>query len=105
MIYDITHAIGSLCPNASWSMSGDDYSTLVWNSKDVTVPTLEEILTEVDRLNTEQENNSYKTSRAAEYPTLADFADAYYWQQKGDSTKMENWLASCELVKNKYPKT
>lgn len=42
--------------------------------------------------------------RRAEYPDLADFADAYYWQQRGQPEKMEEWLARCDAVKAKYPK-
>jgi len=104
MIYDITHAITSLCPTASWSMSNNDYSTLFWNSTDIPIPSLEDLLAEVNRLNIEQEKNNYKILRATEYPKLEDFADAYYWQQNGDDTKMQKWLADCEFVKNKYPK-
>ena len=48
--------------------------------------------------------NAYKEQRASEYPTLADFADAYYWAQKGDNTLMDAYVAKCDDVKTKYPK-
>jgi hypothetical protein len=48
--------------------------------------------------------NAYKEQRASEYPTLADFADAYYWAQKGDNTLMDAYVAKCDAVKTKYPK-
>jgi hypothetical protein len=48
--------------------------------------------------------NAYKTKRAAEYPSLADFADAYYWAQNGDDTKMTAYIEKCAAVKEKYPK-
>jgi len=48
--------------------------------------------------------NAYKEQRAPEYPTLADFADAYYWAQKGDNTLMDAYVAKCDAVKAKYPK-
>ena len=35
---------------------------------------------------------------------LADFADAYFWQQQGDETKMQAYLARIEDVKALYPK-
>jgi hypothetical protein len=46
----------------------------------------------------------YVLQRVREYPPLSDFADAYYWVQKGDETKMNEYIAKCEEVKNKYPK-
>lgn len=42
--------------------------------------------------------------RKVEYPPLEDLADAIYWQSKGDSSKMTEYLAKCEAVKLKYPK-
>ena len=48
--------------------------------------------------------NAYKAKRAAEYPSLADFADAYYWAQNGDDTKMTAYIEKCAAVKEKYPK-
>jgi len=47
---------------------------------------------------------SYAQLRAGEYPPLAEFADAYYWQQQGDSTKMEAYLAKLASVKAAHPK-
>ena len=49
--------------------------------------------------------NAYKAKRAAEYPSLADFADAYYWAQNGDDTKMTAYIEKCAEVKQKYPKS
>ena len=46
----------------------------------------------------------YQRQRAPEYPSLATFADAYYWAQKGDNTKMDEYVAACDAVKTKYPK-
>ena len=38
------------------------------------------------------------------YPPLGDFADAMYWNSKGDSTKLEAYYAACEKVKTDNPK-
>lgn len=46
----------------------------------------------------------YRVLRSAEYPSQAEFADASYWQSRGDDTKMQDYLAACEAVKLKYPK-
>ena len=48
--------------------------------------------------------HAYIAKRQAEYPSLADFADAYYWAQNGDDTKMTAYIDKCEAVKTKYPK-
>jgi len=47
---------------------------------------------------------AYIAKRQAEYPTLADFADAYYWSQNGDNTKMTAYIEKCNEIKSKYPK-
>ena len=50
------------------------------------------------------DNHAYIAKRQAEYPSLADFADAYYWAQNGDNTKMTAYIEKCDGVKTKYPK-
>jgi|LakMenEpi03Aug12_release.lakeMendotaPanAssembly.Ray.scaffolds.fasta_scaffold93627_3 hypothetical protein len=49
-------------------------------------------------------DNSYDLHRRMNYPILADFADAYYWQQQGDDSKMKEYLSKITEIKNKYPK-
>jgi len=46
----------------------------------------------------------YKDERKPLYPLLEDFADAMYWNSKGDSTKLEAYYAACEKVKTDNPK-
>ena len=41
----------------------------------------------------------YQRNRSPLYPPLADFADAYYWAQKGDDSKMTAYVADCAKVK------
>jgi hypothetical protein len=52
----------------------------------------------------EFDSKEYQRQRQPEYPSLADFADAYYWDSKGDNTKMIEYVAKCDAVKAKYPK-
>ena len=47
---------------------------------------------------------AYKSVRQPLYPSLGDFADAMYWNSKGDSTKLEAYYAACEKVKADNPK-
>tara|TARA_B100000945_G_scaffold312267_1_gene306601 strand:- start:789 stop:1106 length:318 start_codon:yes stop_codon:yes gene_type:complete len=46
----------------------------------------------------------YKDDRQPLYLPLEDFADAMYWNSKGDSTKLEAYYAACEKVKTDNPK-
>ena len=55
-------------------------------------------------LNAEASAIAYKSVRQPLYPSLGDFADAMYWNSKGDSTKLEAYYAACEKVKADNPK-
>jgi hypothetical protein len=46
----------------------------------------------------------YRELRMLEYPSLSDFSDALYWQEQGDPSKMDLYLAKVAAVKYKYPK-
>ena len=46
---------------------------------------------------------AYQSVRQPLYPCLGDFADAMYWNSKGDSTKLEAYYAACEKVKTDNP--
>ena len=47
---------------------------------------------------------AYIAKRQREYPPITDFADAYYWAQKGKSELMDAYVAKCDAIKLKYPK-
>ena len=47
---------------------------------------------------------AYQSVRQPLYPSLGDFADAMYWNSKGDSTKLEAYYTACEKVKTDDPK-
>ena len=55
-------------------------------------------------LNTEAAAIAYQSVRQPLYPSLGDFADAMYWNSKGDSSKLEAYYAACEKVKTDNPK-
>jgi hypothetical protein len=46
----------------------------------------------------------YQRDRKPEYPDLADLADALYWSNQGDNTKLDEYYAKVSAVKTKYPK-
>ena len=47
---------------------------------------------------------AYQSIRQPLYPSLGDFADAMYWNSKGDSSKLEAYYTACEKVKTDNPK-
>jgi len=52
----------------------------------------------------ELDATQYQRDRQPEYPSLADLADALYWSNQGDNTKLDEYYAACAAVKAKYPK-
>ena len=55
-------------------------------------------------LNAEAAAIAYQFTRQPLYPSLGDFADAMYWNSKGDSSKLTAYYAACEKVKTDNPK-
>ena len=101
---NIAKALESLAPGALWSINANDYNQLKWRSPDIPKPTRAQVEAKIKELQKEWEDTQYQRDRAPQYPSLADFADAYYWAQKGDNTKMNAYIAQCDEVKNQYPK-
>ena len=58
----------------------------------------------VDAARVELDKLKYKDTRPPLYPSLGDFADAMYWNSKGDSSKLTAYYAACEKVKADNPK-
>ena len=52
----------------------------------------------------ELDATQYQRDRQPEYPSLADLADALYWSNQGDNTKLDEYYQACAAVKAKYPK-
>ena len=55
-------------------------------------------------LDTEAAAIAYQSVRKPLYPSLGDFADAMYWNSKGDSSKLTAYYTACEKVKTDNPK-
>jgi hypothetical protein len=94
-------AILSLVPKAEVTIRGNEVE---WHKPSVPPVSEAQINAELTRLQTEYEAKEYQRKRAIEYPSLADFADAYYWMQKGQTNLMDEYVAKCDAVKNKFPK-
>jgi hypothetical protein len=95
--YGVNDAINSLRPGAMYQLENTTFNKW-WHHQNA--PTWDEIIQESERLKRE----AYKQMRVEEYPSLAEFADAYYWQTKGNDKLMEHYLERVKQVKEKYPK-
>jgi|TARA_R100000152_G_scaffold19518_1_gene11884 hypothetical protein len=62
------------------------------------------VQSDIDAARTELDKLKYKDTRQPLYPSLGDFADAMYWNSKGDSSKLTAYYAACEKVKTDNPK-
>ena len=84
----------------------DDSFGLYGIDKDGNKVTMEESkITEAKTtLDAEAAAIAYKSVREPLYPSLGDFADAMYWNSKGDSSKLTTYYAACEKVKKDNPK-
>ena len=67
-------------------------------------PTEAELQAAWDAYVAEQNATQYQRDRKPEYPALADLADALYWSNQGDNTKLDEYYAKVSAVKAKYPK-
>ena len=101
---DVTQALLKLVPGTEWVVRGNAYDDIEWLDSTQEKPSKSQVEAKIKELQKEWEDTQYQRDRAPQYPSLADFADAYYWAQKGDNTKMNAYIAQCDEVKNQYPK-
>lgn len=100
-IFDYSHALQSIRPNAVWSIQENDYETLNWMDKTQSKPTKKELDDEVERLQAICDGKEYQRKRAAEYPDFKDYLDGIV---KGDQDQIQAYIDACLAVKAKYPK-
>ncbi len=92
----ISQALQSLRPSAEWVLRGDE---LEWLDTKQTQPTEAEITAEINRLQSEYDNNLFQRQRAQEYPPIVEQLDDIF------HNGLDGWKASIQVVKDKYPKT
>ena len=69
-----------------------------------TKPTKQECIDGLQAMKDDYIATQYKRDRLIKYPDWRDFADAMYWNSKGDSSKLTAYYAACEKVKTDNPK-
>lgn len=55
-----------------------------------------------DAVQAHVDSHSYSAKRQAEYPPMADYLDAVV---RGDQQAIDDYIATCKMVKAKYPKS
>jgi hypothetical protein len=93
-------AIKSLHPTAKFTIDGEKYNGINWNSLDIEKPSEAEIDAEVKRLQAEYDANQYQRDR--QYPSIGDQLDMQYHDQIDGTT---TWKDAIAKVKADNPKT
>jgi hypothetical protein len=102
---NVTNALLSLYPESEFILENEDYQSIVWlKNKPEVEPTLEQLQTEIARLQADYDSRLYQRQRAQAYPPLEDLADAIYWQTQGNTEPMTAYIAACAQVKLQYPR-
>lgn len=94
----LVEAMYSLRPSAIFNIRGGN---IEWLDTEQTEPTKAEITAELNRLQSEYDNNQYQRQRATDYPPLQDQADMQYWDSVNGTT---TWLDAINEIKTRYPK-
>lgn len=94
-------AINNLANGNAYSLTGENLDNIVWSSGATNIPSKQQIIEEVARLEAEYENCQYQRQRAFEYPPITDYIDGIV---KGDEAQVQAYIDACLAVKAKYPK-
>lgn len=91
---DITLALTSLYPGKRWSLTNNNYSTLVWDEPDIPVPTEQDLVNEANRLTPIV---VAQNKRFSEYPSVEDQLDMLY------HLGYDGWKAKIKEIKDSIP--
>lgn len=94
-------ALHSLSPNAEWSIVGSNYNDIEWLNPNEPQPSIDEINSEIARLQTISDTTQYQRLREQEYPDFRLYLDGIV---KGDQNQVQEYINACISVKEKYPK-
>ena len=103
MKFQLSDAIYAYYPKSLFSISNEDYSTLVWESDD-TKPTLKELETKRDQMQADYDAKQYQRDRAEQYPSITDVVVALAEKEEGDDTMWQEINALRQKVKSDNPK-
>ena len=95
-----------LRPNSLYTITtrSDQQEVVYDESNELPYPTEAELLAAQEAYLAQKAATQYQRDRRPEYPDLAVLADALYWSNQGDNTKLDEYYAAVSAVKAKYPK-
>ena len=101
----ISETILSLKADAQISVVGDSVDNITWIDGNTTSITNDAILAKQTELQTAYNDKAYARTRAAAYPTNADFMEAYTEKEIGSaSTKWDAYVIAYNKVITDNPK-
>jgi hypothetical protein len=99
---DLIQVLLSFNSQSSFTLDeSQTYDGITWLSKDIQLPSKEEVENRWAELNSEYEFKQYQRDRAPEYPSLQEQLDMQYWDAINGTT---TWQDAINAVKTKYPK-
>lgn len=87
MLYDISHALPILRPNAQWILVGFDYSGLEWKDNIQSKPTMDELTVIIHQLNTEEPMRLLRIERNKRLDDCRWIVEKYF--SRGESLPQE----------------
>lgn len=96
-------ALYFLDPTYQFVSSGSDYDNIDWYDEREK-PSKETLEAAYQQFLKHKKSQEYASKRFDLYPSWRVLADAIYHQQKGDSSKMEEYIRLCDNVKQMHPK-
>ena len=102
---DITNAILALDPNAEVSVNAEDVNQITWHDGNPNSITVAQIQSKQAELQTAHDAKAYARTRAAAYPSIQDFMEAYTEKEIGSvSTKWDAYVIAYNKVRTDNPK-
>ena len=100
----IIHAILSINPEAKVSVNAENFEQITWHDGTTPIPKAD-IEAKMAELQTAYDNQEYARNRAAAYPSLQEFAEAYCEKEIGaDTTKWDEYVVKYNKVSTENPK-
>ena len=105
-IQNLSEVLAVLRPNSTWSIkdNGREQTVNYAENNELPYPTESELLAAQETYLAQKAATQYQRDRHPEYPDIADLADALYWSNQGDNTKLDEYYTKVSAVKTKYPK-
>ena len=100
----IIHSILSINPEAKVSVNAESFEQITWHDGTTPIPKAD-IEAKMAELQTAYDNQEYARNRAAAYPSLQEFAEAYCEKEIGaDTTKWDEYVVKYNKVRTDNPK-